>query len=253
MNNLLHANFARLWKNKLFGSGTVFMFGFGLFEIISNYNTSIKMGEQLYLSDVLFAYAFIAGIISAIFICFFTGTDYSDGTIRNKLIIGHSRSSVYFTNLITNVLAVTFMCFAYVIAVLLIGTVIIGSLDMETGQALKIFFSSFLLITAYCSIYTGLSMLCHNKATAVAIGTVASFLFLFSEAYIGSMLNFPGYWTGTKRIVLECIFNYLPSGQSYQYMSLQFDHSGLKMLCLAVISILSAFVGVMFFQKKDIR
>lgn len=253
MNNLLHANFARLWKNKLFWSGAIFMAGFGLVEIFSNYNTAIKLGEQLLLGDVLFTYAFIAGIVSAIFISFFTGTDYSDGTIRNKLIVGHSRSTVYFANLITNIFAVLCMCLAYIVTVLLVGTVVIGSLDIGIGQALKIFFSSFLLIAAYCSVYTLLAMLCHNKAAAVAIGTAASFLFLFTQAYIGSMLNFKGYWTGVKRAVLEFIFHYLPSGQSYQYMSLQFTDLGSKILCLAVICILSTVVGVVFFRKKDIK
>lgn len=253
MNNLLHANFVRLWKNKLFWTGIIFMAGFGLAEIFSNYKTAIKLGEQLILGEVLFTYAFIAGIISAIFISFFTGADYSDGTIRNKLIVGHSRSNVYFSNLITNIFAVFFMCLAYIITVLLIGTAVIGSLDLGIDQTFKIFFSSFLLITAYCSVYTLLAMLCHNKAATAAIGTAASFLFLFSQSYIGSMLNFKGYWTGTKRVVLEFIFHYLPSGQSYQYMSLQFTDLGLKILCLAAISILSTFVGVVFFKKKDIK
>lgn len=253
MNNLLHANFARLWKNKLFWSGAIFMFALGLFELISNYKTSVKLGQQLLLGDVLFVYAFIAGIVSAIFISFFTGTDYSDGTIRNKLIAGHSRSAVYFSNLITNILALSFICLAYIVTVLLIGSVVIGPLDLEISQALKIFVSSFLLVTAYCSIYTLLAMLCHNKAATVAIGTAASFLFLFTQAYIGSMLNFKGYWTGTKRAVLEFIFNYLPSGQSYQYMSLQFTDLGAKVLCLMVISVIAALVGVTFFRKKDIK
>lgn len=253
MNNLLHANFERLRKNKLFWLGAFFMFLYGVFKIVTESKTASNLGEKLFLDDLLFTYAFITGIISAIFISFFTGTEYSDGTIRNKLIVGHSRTRLYFSNLITNILAVLFMCSIYLLVVLLIGTPVIGSLNMDIGQAFKIFCGSVLLVAAYCSIYTLLAMLCNSKAATAAIGTAASFLFLFGEAYIGSMLAIPGYYMGTKRMALEFLFDYLPSGQAFQYMSMEFTNFGSKMLCLVIISIAAAVIGTIVFQRKDIK
>lgn len=253
MNNLLHANIERLWKNKLFWFGSLFMLLYGIFKMLTEYKSSVKLGEDLNLDDILFVYAFITGIISAIFVSFFAGTEYSDGTIRNKIIVGHARFKVYLSNLITNILAVSFMCFIYILVILVAGTPLLGSLRIEISQALKIIFSSFLLITSYCSIYTFFSMLCHNKAISVAICVVASFLSLFTEAYIGSMLSLPDYYTGVKRTVLGFLFNYLPSGQAYQYMSMQFGDLNLKMLCLAAISCIATITGMVFFQKKDIK
>lgn len=253
MNNLLHANFARLWKNKLFWSGSFFMLLYGIFKVVSESRTAANLNEELILDDLLFTYAFVTGIVSAVFISFFTGTEYSDGTIRNKLIVGHSRSKLYFSNLVTNIFAVVFMCFAYFIVVLIIGTVVVGSLNMGIGEAVQIFCGSLLLITAYCSVYTLLAMLCNNKAATAAIGTAASFLFLFGEAYIGSMLALPGYYVGAKRRVLEFLFDYLPSGQAYQYMSMEFANFGSKILCLAIISAAAAMIGTIMFQRKDIK
>jgi hypothetical protein len=40
-------------------------------------------------------------VILAISIARFIGTDYDDGTIRNKFIIGYTRSEIYAANLLT--------------------------------------------------------------------------------------------------------------------------------------------------------
>ncbi|MGY3662454.1 MAG: hypothetical protein ACXAHE_00930 [Roseburia sp. 1XD42-69] len=47
----------------------------------------------------------------------FLGTDYSDGTIRNKLTVGHTRTNIYLANLI-----VTFAAGLLIMCVWFIGT-----------------------------------------------------------------------------------------------------------------------------------
>ena len=88
MNNLLHANIVRLWKNKLFLVWFIIYAPLCIFKMLTEYKSSVKLGEDLNLDDILFVYAFITGIISAIFVSFFAGTEYSDGTIRNKINCG---------------------------------------------------------------------------------------------------------------------------------------------------------------------
>lgn len=65
------------------------------FQICSFIADMKQSGYPTALDDRFFAYSFFIGILSAIFCSLFTGTEYSDGTIRNKIVVGHSRISIY--------------------------------------------------------------------------------------------------------------------------------------------------------------
>ena len=45
-----------------------------------------------------FGCALFIGIVMAVFCSLFIGTEYSEGTIRNKIIIGQKRGTVYLSN-----------------------------------------------------------------------------------------------------------------------------------------------------------
>ena len=62
---------------------------------------------------------------AAVFIGVFVGTEYSDGTLRNKLIIGHSRSSIYISNLIVCTTAGIIMHLTYIITTILLGNLLL--------------------------------------------------------------------------------------------------------------------------------
>ena len=96
MNRLLIANFARIKKNKLFW---VLCGVMALMAIVMVVNAVSNRDTQI--DGAMCAFAIPVEIAAAIFISIFFGTEYGDGTIRNKLIIGHDRRQIYFANLIT--------------------------------------------------------------------------------------------------------------------------------------------------------
>lgn len=51
---------------------------------------------ETYIDSAFFSVAIYIGIILSVFCSLFIRTEYSDGTIRNKLIVGQKRSAVYF-------------------------------------------------------------------------------------------------------------------------------------------------------------
>ena len=51
----------------------------------------------------------LPGIVMAAFCSMFIGTEFSDGTMRNKLIVGHRRREIYFTNFLTCALSGIFL------------------------------------------------------------------------------------------------------------------------------------------------
>lgn len=104
MYKLLNAGLERIKKNKIFW---VFII---LSALIAIYSVILKLffdyGDKVTLLDELYLnYINIIGIFIGIFMSLFIGAEYAYGTIRNKLIVGHSRANIYISNLIISVIA----------------------------------------------------------------------------------------------------------------------------------------------------
>ena len=97
MSRLLNAGFSRLKKSKCFRGFMIFMFLFGGYIKIAEFYNQEKYNTSIPLDSGLFVYVTVIGILLAAFISLFIGTEYNDGTIRNKLVIGHTRSAIYQT------------------------------------------------------------------------------------------------------------------------------------------------------------
>ena len=100
MNKLLSAGFFRLKKNLLFWLSMVFMAIAGISFPLAAYADSQKYGLVYTLEGNFFTSAVFAVILSSVFCSLFIGADYSSGTIRNKVIAGHNRVSLYLANLV---------------------------------------------------------------------------------------------------------------------------------------------------------
>ena len=87
MNKLLRAGFARLAKSRIFWICTAVSFGIGVISSITRYREMMDItGYSYSMEDILFTNCIFMPIFSAVFAGLFIGTEYSDGTIRNKLI-----------------------------------------------------------------------------------------------------------------------------------------------------------------------
>ena len=76
----------RIKKNKTFWSGVIFMFGLGIFFPVRRYVDMVQTGWVNNLDDGFYFCAVLIAIVMAVFCSMFIGTEYSDGTIRNKII-----------------------------------------------------------------------------------------------------------------------------------------------------------------------
>lgn len=244
MNRLLSANFTRLRKSKVFWLGVIAMIGFGAFLPISNYMDEIRFREFTDyeftnpFDNVLFGYSLAIGVLCAIFISLFLGTEYSDGTIRDKLIVGKTRASIYFSNLITNIAAALFMCLCYLGSVCAVGIPLCDKIDMEISLVLKIIAASLVMVIAFCSVCTMLSMIIQSKAIMAIISITSIFVLMFGSAIISDRLNQPKnfvyseitdgvekvisepnsyYVGGTKRKVYIFLNDFLPTSQSIKF------------------------------------
>lgn len=263
MSKLLYANFTRLWKNKIFLIGLGFMFLAGSALVLKNYEELKAYGIPVKLETTFFNYALFIGVVSAIFCSLFLGVEYSDGTMRNKIIVGHKRMDIYFANLFTNISASLLLCVSYLLSNIIFGIPLIGFKDFNLSKTFLIFSGSIVMVIALCSIFTMISMLIQNKAMAPVICIVGMFVMIGFVSGVERMLEQPQYYydntvnpnylEGKQRERFEFLYNFLPAGQEMQYASRKTENIGDMCLYSIGIAVITTGIGTFFFQKKDIK
>ena len=292
MNKLLRANFARLWKS------TIFRISMGLIVLISLHsvlNLYIDCPPNLsdYPPDLLDSCLFTGNVymilVIAVFISLFIGTEYSDGTIRNKLIVGQTRYAIYFSNLIVCISALLIMYFTYIIVLIGIGSLLLENIQLNLETNITLHFISIITIIALSSIFLFMSMLIHSKPIGSVTVIIVSFVLLISANSISSSLKRPEYYyaesesytdelgihheefskktknprylEGTKREIYKFLYDFLPSCQILQLANgelskpanlLPYPLVKLPLYSLGII-VVTTTCGVFFFRKKELK
>lgn len=209
MRNLLSANFARLRRSRFFW---ILEMGVFLWGVFAYYLLKINLrngypfdnGNTYFFNQMTFI-----GVTTACFSGFFIGTEYSDGTMRNKLSVGHSRKQVYLANFIT-ILCVGFAQFAvYLLAALTAGTLLVGNLVWSRlYRPAETFAICVLSVMTSAAIAVFISMIIIEKSKAVLLNVLLSILLLAAGASALKGVLQPEM---TKRI-------YFPETQQYKYV-----------------------------------
>lgn len=283
MRKLLRANFDRIKKSKVFWAEFILLLLFGLAILVDNYRMSFEFGVPRadVLAECLFQSVLLSGIFFAVFCSLFVGTEYDEGTIRNKLVIGCSRVSIYFSNVISILAAVVFQSAAAVGAVLAVGVVLCGKPNMETAHFFQLCAALLFLCMAYASIYNLCAMLINSKSYASTANILLAFALLFLAAFLimkldepemitqfemtvdgmpafGDKTPNPNYVSGQKRAIYQFLFDFLPGGQSYQIgnssMQVQLlKHPALSCVYSLIITLAANAAGIFLFRRKDIK
>lgn len=261
MRNLVFSNITRLKKSKLFWAGIILSMGYSLFLLIMNFYerlseslTAIENLNWYFLSPFSFT-----GMFCAVFCAIFLGTEYNDGTIRNKLIAGYSKSTIYFANLLTIFFASLTIYISACIIVMLIGIPLFGCNFVYPIEFTFMVVSGILMIAAFSGLFTMLSMTIDNKAFAVT-ACLISYALLFVCSSFLRISVFANYQTsqvtGTNsflQFIIGFIYDFLPTGQSFQISSGLVLHPS-RLPIYSIISILLTFiVGLCLFSKKDVK
>ncbi|MCU6748173.1 ABC transporter permease [Faecalicatena acetigenes] len=277
MYKLLAANFSRLKKDKTFWICNIFMIVLSVFLEITYYRNMILHDFTITLETLFFTYCTFIGILLSAFVSLFIGTEYSDGTIRNKIVVGHSRSAIYLANLLTCCFAGLIMCLCFILPTLAIGIPLFGFFSADLRFILLIFILSIVMTFAFVSLFTLVSMLKQSRAIASVINILGVFLLLFLAAYINARLQEPetydaymyatesgvieeegeeenpSYLSGRKRSVYQFCFDALPTGQSIQFTQMLPDDPLVSGLSSAAVCVLASGAGMVAFRKKDIK
>ena len=275
MRKLLSADFSRMRKDKIFWLEVVFMFGLGLFVTYAQYSDIIRYGEVRHLDDVLFSFLTFIGCCSAIFCSMFSGTDYSDGTIRNKLIVGHFRSSIYLSNWVTSTAATMIMAIAFLASYGTLGSLLLEAPQASAGRIVFYLFLSLFTIMAFSSLFSMLSMLVPRKSVSAVVCLLVFLGLLMMAMVVRAKLDAPEfvsdyfltidgldmtepqpnprYLQGIAREIYQFFFDLFPSGQAIQLAGKMAQHPLRMMLCSAGIVIVTNISGIRAFGRKNLR
>lgn len=279
MSKLLRANFTRLWKGKAFWVCMFFSFLDAMHTIIMRY-INLKLYGDIFLPNeyLPFQEVIMVFFYSAVLIGFFVGTEYSNRTLRNKLITGHSRGTVYFANLIVCAAASVIIHTVYVLTTLLIGFTIFGNFIGAAGKFLWLYAVSITVAAAFASIFMPISMLIAKKSAGVTAAIITAFVlsttaieidsslnnFITNESY--TLLEAKGITediqldintievSDNQRKIYEILYEILPTCHAIrlQYGDLTEYSAKIPLCSAAVITVTTAF-GVLIFRRKDLK
>ena len=259
MVNLLSAGFARLKKSRLFWLFIAAETAWGaLLAWILYCFGSIR--ENLSLS--VFMPMFYLCVAEAVFCGFFIGVDYSDGTIRNKIAVGHSREKIYLSNLIICASAGSAVMFAHMAAFFVAGFLLIGPAVFPNVVA-TVYLCAFLNVVAYASLFTMISMLCKKTASATVANIFLSLGLIVSGIYAYAFYHQPEFFAdgsanrryvgGAARALLGFLDAILPSSSALDVMS-----RGSLFVCLRIIlcslaeAAIFTLIGLWAFGRKNV-
>lgn len=279
MIKLLRANFARLLKNKLFLLSLVAILVITLYYALNCGREAERWALMGYYGqDCLDLYYFnffpFMGIFPAVIISFMLGTEYSCGTVRNKIIEGHTRKSVYAANLITSIVASAAMWAVYFIGGLA-GLFMLPRWKMGTQEVVLYVIIAFFLISALSSVFTLIGMLSASKpATAVTCLLIFLVLLLSGAAIYNRICEpetlsgvvitaqgmemqppspNPRYVSGIMRSVLQTALEILPTGQAILLANLEASRPVFYIASSAGIIFVTTIIGMGVFDRKDLK
>lgn len=278
MIKLLHSGIQRLFKNKLLLICSVVVFALSLFaggQIVRS-SQKIYVDAQYFMEDILFVTLPYMAFYCATFVSLFLGIEYEQGTIRNKLLVGHTRASVYCSNLIVCIVASVIMLAVMLITGWILGICTLQDFYLEPSRLALVLLCSVLITVTFSAFATAVTMNISNRAICVVILFMLILGMLMGSAYLdgalsaqemtyeyvlmteagmeyGDLIPNPNYVSGTKRVVYEFLIDLLPTGQASQITNFEFSRCiRWPVLSLAVI-VVTSILGFIGFKKKDIK
>ncbi|MCI8473953.1 MAG: ABC transporter permease subunit [Oscillospiraceae bacterium] len=278
MNKLMRAGLFRLRRDRVFWLCLGAMVVVAAGQMTMGVQQSRVMAAEGY--TVMLAGSFFP-LIQAVMVCIavftglYLGTDHSEGALRNRLMVGHSRGRIYLAGLGTAMTGT--LCF---LAAWLLGGGLPALLHrdlwkMGAGQTLLYGLVALLSALTLTSILTLVGMLAEKKSTAavvsilLALGLVLVSTWLYSrllepEMETGLIMTVggmewgdptpnPRYVGGVARQVFETILDVLPTGQMVRLSDMAVTRPVLNLAASALVTAAAVLAGMGLFGKKDLK
>ena len=273
MTNLLRANFFRMRRDHMFWTcfgtvlvcSTVFMFFWCRDDIQHGFQTKL---EQYY-----FNMALPLGLFTAVFAAMFLNAEYSEGTIRSKLTVGHTRREVYLAHFLTVLTASLFFVAAWLIGGC-VGIPMVGAWECGFQVVALHVLVAVCFTAAFAAIFTFLGLILSGRSATVIV-VLAWFALLLGASVIENILSEPEfasgivmtvdgmqtmdpepnpyYVSGALRTFYEFLRDIIPAGQAIQVQSMAVLDPLRALLCDLGVTAVFTLGGLALFERKDLK
>ena len=249
MKNLVKINLKRLFSNIFYIIGLI------LAAVITF--IAVKTGHFAGILSVAAADNMMQILSAAIiaFFCIFSGAficvEYSDGVIKNKIVAGHSRAEIYFSHLITQLIAEAVMIVVWIIA----GDAAGANIDAAfIGFAIRTFF----YVAGIIALLTFIGM-CVSKKYISSFAGVGILYLTFNFMLIANYLCSMVFYETPLEFVAKIVYNLTAVGQWFSsiYLGAPEDSIHLPFIGSIVLSLLKiavvTYLGISILNKKEIQ
>lgn len=210
----------------------------------------------------------LIGILSALTVSIFVGTEFTSGAMRNKVIVGSGRAKLYWCNLVTACALCVLIYAGYHLVNFTLGTALLGwGGGASAATVAGDFFAGVLMTCAYASIFTAVVMISRSSMTGIIVGIVGTLVVLFMvQMILGGLAGHyvhdpndpdgaifvPCQWPAFLQYAAKFAVRLFPSGQA---VLLQSGDAVLWQLMplSALWIVLSASLGAWTFGKMDLK
>ncbi len=271
MIKLLKAGFFRLKKDIIFWLFLFLTVGIAIFTLLR-----YIPNESTKLDNIINEFIMYIGLFIAIFVSIFVGKEHSEGIIRNKIIVGHSRISIFLSNLIISIVVSIICELIYLILVFSIGTYLFGKIQMSIYQFTMVLLDTILIIISFCSIFNFITMICTEITISTIICIILFIVMFIVQAALSLTANTNKYLTNTyidengiSYIISEelnpnypgdekvkqakIIYLLIPQGQAMEIKNGDLEY--LKQMPIYSITLIGItnILGIYLFSKKELR
>lgn len=288
LNRLLSAEWKRLWNSLVFRLGMLFSAGLAIFIVAARW-LDVRNHPQYYaelsadyvsVDGVLFMGVLYLIFVYAVLVPVFVGTEYSDGTIRNKLIAGKNRVQIYFSEFLVCTFANFLIYLLYLAVMLVLGGRVLGIRVLQPVDILKYTLADLAAIIAFTAFLTAVTIVVANKAASAIVCLLTTFVLLIAGITILQNLSAPEFYEsdsyevnasgevvpmqpeknpnphyvrGTKRKVYTFLNDFLPVSQLYQVGMESVDSFGRMAAYDGLLVVLVTGVGIFLFERKNLN
>lgn len=260
MNKLLAGNLSRLRKNILFWLALVCAMVNPIYVVINNWYYKKLWDLPLYAEGPFFRigtdYFFMIAL--TVVISLFIGTEYGYHTIRNKLISGYSRLSVYLANLTVSIIIAVAMYLTGAISAC-IGIPLLGGFVLPFGKRMIQMGVAVVSISVMATIICTISIIIGNRVIGVMVSLLAAIGLQYLPFALWSDIQFltdMGKLDSFRAKLDLLLYDLLPTGQLYQ-LTASLENIPKNIYLFPVYSLLFmallGTIGVICFRKKNLK
>lgn len=242
--------------------------------VYSQYGNYANQSASLRLC--LFDHVPMIGLFCSVFIGLMLGSEYGDGTVRNKLIVGHKRVNVYLSYVIASAVGALVVTAVSLGVTLILGLALFKSLGISVSACIWLCFCELMMAVASASAAALVAACAKNRAAAAVLCILVSLAMTFAGAYIDGRLEErptidyyvmvnengvpmqvenepnPRYISGTARTVLELVCEFDPAGQSIMMSNFTAPHPERLPLMSLLFIVTTTAAGSAVFKRKDL-